>query len=355
MSFQILSPAMQVAEHLKEGILRGQWVKEMPGVIRLSAELGVNRTTIEAGLRLLEKQGLLVPQGVGKRRDIVLPKDATAPNIRVTILLHSQNDTTNQLFIGLKHELDKAGFSARFAVKTLVQLGMRPTSVAKLVEKTESDAWIVLAGSREVLEFFAARGVPAFAMFGQRSGVNIAGAGPDNLAALQAAVQRLLALGHRKISLVVHRELREPKPGPFANTFLAELAKHGIAINPAYNLPDWEESGDGLRGCLDRLFRHTPPSALILDEAILFHTAQKHLARKGILAPQHVSMICTDPDPSFDWEDPTVAHIRWEPRDVAMRIVSWVERVARGIEDTRQTFTKARFIEGGTMGSAPSS
>jgi DNA-binding LacI/PurR family transcriptional regulator/predicted transcriptional regulator len=353
MSFRILSPAMQMAEHLKSEILRGRWRKEMPGVIRLSAELGVNRTTVEAGLRLLENQGLLVPRGPGKQRQIVLSENFPEPGIRVTILPYQQNDTTDQLIVGLRHELDNSGFSARFAPKSLADLGMRPAAVAKLIEKTDSDAWIVFSGSREVLECFEASGVPTFAMFGQRSGLDIAGAGPDKVPALRIAVRRLLELGHRRISLIVGRELREPNPGPFASAFLSELEHHGIPVNPAYNLPDWGDSGDGLRRCLDSLFRLTAPTALILDQAILLHTAQAHLARKGILGPGQVSLVCADPDPSFSWAEPSVAHIRWEPRDVAKRAVRWANRVARGMEDTRQTFTRARFIEGGTIGPSP--
>ena len=48
--------------------------------------------------------------------------------------------------------------------------------------------------------------------------------------------------------------------------------------------------------------------------------------------------------------DPTVAHIRWELRDAARRVVRWVGRVARGMVDTRQPFATARFIKGGAMG-----
>jgi hypothetical protein len=33
--------------------------------------------------------------------------------------------------------------------------------------------------------------------------------------------------------------------------------------------------------------------------------------------------------------------------------VSWANNVSQGKEDLRQTFTKADFIEGGTMGKAP--
>lgn len=48
-----------------------------------------------------------------------------------------------------------------------------------------------------------------------------------------------------------------------------------------------------------------------------------------------------------------VAHIRWDSRPVVRRIVRWVDDVGRGKEEKRQTLTKAEFVEGGTVGSAP--
>jgi DNA-binding LacI/PurR family transcriptional regulator len=191
--------------------------------------------------------------------------------------------------------------------------------------------------------------VPAFALFGRRSSVRIAGAGPDKLRAMQMATRRLIALGHRKIVMLLREEHRKPQPGPYARAFLEELDKHGISTSP-YNLPDWEASGDGLRRCLDSLFRVTPPSAVILDEVFILNLAQHHLARRGILAPEHVSLVCSDPYPFFDLACPSVAHIHWEPRQVVRRIVRWAANVARGKEDLRQTMTPAKFIEGGTIG-----
>ena len=48
--------------------------------------------------------------------------------------------------------------------------------VSRFVRKTKADAWIVCAGSREVLEWFSAQPVPAFALFGRRDGLPIAAA-----------------------------------------------------------------------------------------------------------------------------------------------------------------------------------
>jgi hypothetical protein len=39
-------------------------------------------------------------------------------------------------------------------------------------------------------------------------------------------------------------------------------------------------------------FQHTPPTALIINESLLFIAAQQHLARRGIAAPENISLIC---------------------------------------------------------------
>jgi hypothetical protein len=75
---------------------------------------------------------------------------------------------------------------------------------------------------------------------------------------------------------------------------------------------------------------------------LLFHAAKDHLARHGILAPAQVSLICTEPDPTFAWCRPTIAHLNWDSRPV----VRWVDNVAKDKDDRRQTLTKIEFIEG---------
>lgn len=68
--------------------------------------------------------------------------------------------------------------------------------------------------------------------------------------------------------------------------------------------------------------------------------------------PQEVSLVCTDADPTFDWCQPSVAHIRWDSRPVVRRIVRWAANVSQSKEDVRQTLTPAEFVPGGTIGPA---
>ena len=59
----------------------------MPGVNPLVEELGVNHKTVEAALRMLEDEGLLVNQGRGRQRRIALPENHAPPALRVGILV----------------------------------------------------------------------------------------------------------------------------------------------------------------------------------------------------------------------------------------------------------------------------
>lgn len=156
---QLRSSAEQVAMHLRAELASGRLCGSMPGVLRLELDLGVNRKAVDAALQQLEREGLLVAQGAGK---------VAAPQLRVAILPGEAAEQRLDYIVELQHELAGAGHAAVNAPKTMVELGMDVRRIARMVEKTEADAWVVMAGSREVLEWFSSKPVPAFALFGRR-------------------------------------------------------------------------------------------------------------------------------------------------------------------------------------------
>lgn len=351
MSFRLRTYAEQVAGHLRSEILAGRWTGELPGEDRLGAELNVNHTTVGAAIRQLENEGLLVNRGAGRPRGIRIPKNAAAPSLRIAILLYEGIDRKLGYMVDLQHRLIEAGHRPAIPPKALVDLKMDVKRIASLVDKTKADAWVIQSGSTEVLEWFSRQGVPAFAFAGRRRGVNIAGSGPDKVPALRGAVRRLFELGHRRIVMLAREERRKPSPGQVERSFIQELESLGIATG-SFNLPDWNDTKDGLYRLLDSLFRHTPPTALIIDEVPLYLAVELHLARLGLLAPEGVSLLCLDPSPMFRWHRPSVAHISWDSGPIINQIVKWADTVARGHDNRRQTFTKAGFVEGGTFGPA---
>jgi DNA-binding transcriptional regulator YhcF (GntR family) len=339
----------QVADHIRTALMQGRWSGNLPGRNQLASELGVNSKTVEAAVRQLENEGVLVNLGAGRRRRIELPAKASAPSLRVAILLSEKVDRSLEYIVDLRHQLREAGHSAFHPADTLNELGMAPAHVAGLVARTAAEAWVVMAGSRDVLEWFAARPVPAFALFGPMRGLHLAGAAPDKAPAFSEATRALLDLGHRRIALLVRSRRRLPTAGPPEQAFLDALKARGIPPT-RYHLPDWDENPASFHAMLNAMFRVTPPSALIVDEAAHFVAVMQFCLARRIRVPEDLSLICTDADPAFAWCQPSIAHIAWDSQPLVRRVLKWADGISRGKGDVRQTFAVAKFMPGGTMG-----
>lgn len=350
--FRAKSAAEQLADFIKEQILCGTWQNFMPGAPAVGRELGVDHRMVISAFDILETEGLLVSEGVGKRRRIFLDKNLSLPALKFQIIPYEESDKQLFWILDLQHKLMDAGHICSFSSFTLTGLDMDLSKLKRHFEMTTADAWIVSAGSEQILSWLALQNKPAFALAGRMNGTGLPGCRPNKATALRAAVRRLIELGHRRIVLMAREERRKPQPGLTERTFLQELEANGIQIGP-YNLPDWEDNVQDFHRCLGSLFRHTPPTAIVIDEVPHFFAAQLHLAQLGIIAPRDVSLICSDPNPAFNWCQTTVAHIDWDAEPMVRRMLRWADQVARGKEDRKQDYINAHFIEGGTVGPVP--
>jgi DNA-binding LacI/PurR family transcriptional regulator len=324
----------------------------MPGVTALAEKLGLSPKTAAAALRQLEKERLVSHEGAGRRRRILLPESGRIlPAMRVSILLGESEDAGLGYMVEILHQLSAAGFLAGFAPKTLSGLGMNPKRMTEFVEKNESDAWVLLGASQEVLKWFSARHIPTFAIFGSFRDLPVAGSGPDKIPALKDIIENLTRLGHSRIVLINRSPRRIPMPGAFELAFLNELGKRGIATS-AYNMPDWQETADGLVRCLESLFKITPPTAFILDEATFFTAVMRFLFIRNLRVPEDVSIICNDDDPSFSWVHPPISRVSWDARLLVRDVMRWADHLNRGVRDVSQSLFQANFVPGATLGPA---
>ena len=350
--FRARTTTEQVADYLREAIAQRQWGGRLPGGSRLAKELGVGKSTIEGALALLEADGLLIPQGDRRSRQIEPKRAGRGRSWKIEILLYEESDRKLDFLLEIQYKLQQAGHAATFSDKTLTALRMEVGRVARYAEGVGADAWVVVGGNRRVLEYFAERPEPAYALFGRHFSVTIPGSSIYNTDTLVGIVERLIALGHRRIVTLTHEERRKPNPGLFERRFLETLSRHGIRPG-AYNLPDWDEGPGGLQRCLDTLFGVTPPTALIIAEPHLSLAAQMHLAGRGILAPRDVSIFCCDSDPAFRAFEPMVAHLRWEAKPLVRNVIRWASQIRQNKHPRRQSVIQAEVIEGGTIGPAP--
>jgi DNA-binding LacI/PurR family transcriptional regulator len=251
--------------------------------------------------------------------------------------------------VDILRRLRDTGHDAVFADKTMRDLGMNVKRIARFVEASAADAWVVLAGSRDILEWFAGRETPAYALFGRNSKSPLASLSLQRAEALVELADRLVDLGHRRIVMLSREERRKPTPGFVEQVFLDRLAERGIKIG-AYNFPDWGDSPREFRKMLDSLFGLTPPTALIVDEPSLCVAVIQHLSRLKLTAPDNVSLACLDMSNSFEWCDPSIAHIAWDLRQVIKSVLKWADNIGRGKDDRRKISSKVRLVIGGTIG-----
>ncbi len=352
---RLLSVVEQTVEHLRKGLHAGRWGGRLPGVVRLAAECDVSAGVVRAALLQLESEGLLSSQGLGRSRIIAsrpLNTDPLRP-LRVGFLMHDapsgEQSQTAQILLQIQHDLEAAGNTVFFSRKSQVELGYDVSRITRYVRENPADAWLVVAGSRELLQWFASQPVPAIALYGRTDGVQIARTGPDKVAAYIAATRALIELGHRRIVLITRRPRRKPTPGNAECAFLQELAKHGIAMGD-FNLPEWEETPKGFSTLLETLFRLTPPTALIIEESPRLVAAMLFLLERGIKVPEQVSLVSAEYDNTIEWCHPAFAHMRGNSLPIVRRIVRWVTAAQRGNADCTTINFPAKFIPGGTIG-----
>lgn len=343
---EILSAPEQVARHLKAQIQMRTWTGIMPGGAALARELGIGRTTADSALDLLAAEGIVESQGARRRRQIV-KADLSLDDkpISVGLLLYEPEDASNPHVFELRKQLFTTRFRMELAPKTLLELGHNPSRVDKMLRDHPYDAWVIHAGSEPVLRWCSELSIPAFALFGRMKDLKIPGVKPDKIPAMRDALRIVTGLGHRRMVLLVREERRSPSYGNFEKVFLEELAALGI-LTGNYNIPDWQETPSGLRSCLEKLLKITPPSVIFVGDAVLFIAIQNLLRQMNTKASNQVCLICTDHHPNFDWCDPPIPHFSWDHRATVRQIVNWLRQMSRGKPTYKQTFAPTKFVHG---------
>ncbi len=350
--FRPLTTSDQLANHLREEILNGELVGTMPGINHLVKSMGINSVAVTKALKQLERENLIISQGRRRKRLISKEIKPSSKSLRVAFLHYDKHNELRHDSILARQVLIDAGHKTITAPKTMQDLGMNTDRIARMAESIDVDAWIIFAASAETLEWFANFRLPALAIYGRFKRQNMPGIGISKQHTTEKVINRLAELGHSRIVLMIREERRKPNLGSVELTFLKLLESHGIKTS-SYNIPDWKESSEGLQECLENLLLHTPPTAMIVGDPVLFHAIQIHLANRGLKSPEHISLFCDDYAESFEWVLPSISHIRWDHRPILRRVLQWTKNVTLGKEDLKHTLTIAKLVDNGSIGPVP--
>jgi biotin operon repressor len=357
-----ITAADQTATHLRDGIREGRWKHQLPGTRKLAEELKISRFTVNEAVAKLLDEGVLVRAGDRRPHRVASAPGSSAPKSRVlrtALLLPDALDKfdpdSRRWIMEVISNVRSFGHEC-VSVTLPVSKGAGKTGrLARLVRDTEADAWLVYNGTREVLQWFCTNEGPVLALGGNCRELPLALVAASDMAVVgREAFRRLAGLGHRRMVFIGRQSLRIPEPRLIIRTFHEEL--QAIGVKPGeYNVPDWDETPEGLEALLKSLFRVTPPSALICETSQITSGVLGFLAKSGIRVPGDVSVVSmsTDGNP-VDWVFPGVrlAHAEMAESPFFRRIRDWVTNVARGRADTRRFICPAHLNEGNTIGTS---
>ena len=282
--FRSRSTSEQLADHLRGEILRGAFGTTMPGIKKLVKGLGVNSRAVNDALKLLESEGILAGQGERRRHRIVMEKKKPPPAMRIAFVPFDVASKTEPLNLEILRTLSEHGHDPFFTGKTLMDLNFDLRRIAGMVGQIEADAWIVTSAMRPVLNWFVAKRLPAFALYGAPLGLPIAGACPDHAPVMLDVCRRLLGLGHRRIVMLLYRGQVDLATARIAPMLLDEMERHGISTS-RYNVPQWQDSPEGFHRFLKSMFQSSPPTALIVEEVAHLIAILQFCGQRGIRVP----------------------------------------------------------------------
>lgn len=350
----------QVVEWLREGARAGRWGAGLPGLGTLSKEFGVAEGTVRRAVRLLEKEGVFSYAGAGRRRQVALgpPNGKTKParSLRVAVLLRDRLENDSAGFrwamAAAQAKIEAKGHQMVILKKTQADFQFDDSRIIRMLKRESADLWIVVAGSRPLLEWLTAQDRRVFAIGGPYVGIpKVAGVGANTVSAHLDTIRRLCALGHRRIVFLMPSFVRQVngKPSSIAKIIMEELAAHGIS-GGSYHLPEFKETPDGLRARLDALFRVTPPTAIFATYPGWMFGVLSYLASRNFKVPQDVSVVCGNEASGFAWMQPPVSHYQHDDVTMVRRVAEWVNHWAQGRSNFKQESLLTRLIEQGSIG-----
>jgi DNA-binding LacI/PurR family transcriptional regulator len=119
----------------------------------------------------------------------------------------------------------------------------------------------------------------------------------DNRAGARAAIEHLIALGHRRIGLVTGVRGIAPTEERLSG-YTEALEKHGIAVDPTLIAMTRPRVDGGERGAMQLLALEDRPTALFMMDGTMVIGALRTITKLGLRCPEDIALACFD---DFTW------------------------------------------------------
>jgi len=234
-----------------------------------------------------------------------------------------------QVIAGLTSVTGPAGF--RLLVEPIEDVS-RPDTYLRLAREAHVDG-MILSGVRsddDQLRRLSERDFPVV-LWGRLSGSDLPFVDVDNTVAARAAVEHLIALGHRRIGCITNGPPEDTASASRLGGYRHALETNGIAFEPALvRYGDFEERS-GNEAMLALLALPDRPSAVFVASDEVALGALKATRALGVRVPDDVAIVGFDDLPISEFVAPALTTVRVPARAIgAQAALMLIELVTSG-------------------------
>ena len=336
MSFRNASLPERVAQSMADAIDRGLWHSVLPGVRSLAEEFEVSVPTIREALTILEHAGRVTPAVKGKPRKLIdAPARKLAPGgldgktvgFLVPLAPCDLGRTDRAVFDHMVRSIERHGG------RTLVAAQTSRRDVSRAAERAlaePAELWVGLSLSRSLAQAMIRRKARCVFVNGDAQALDQPYAGPSFTAGIQLAIERLAALGHKRIVTLMHPTWLDEGAASRWSATRAALERVGIAPSSFHTQALAQATPEAVVEALGRVFSLTPPTAIIAPSGVVAIGCLTALSGRGILTPDEVSLISLADDSALQWTTPPLARVVVDPRKTAKAAVRFLEKAVDG-------------------------
>ena len=343
----------RVESALAEAIKAGDLGPRLPGIRELESMLGVSRTAIQPALDALVAKGLLIQ--IGPRRRLQVANDARdgAKHVstrKVLMLESSQHGIRTMIATVIAASLANRPGAKNWIIDHQVIKADQSRSNDKrwqrLLDSSGADALIVVAGTRNTLDWASGCGVPVLALGGDTTDFPIPAVGYDSNAMVTMAPDRLLATGHRDICfpLGVHSP---SYVGEMERAMIDAFTRHGVEFQPKLHFPQWHSNvPEAWREGLHWRFGSRRPDALLLASVSAYQACLGVLMELGLKVPDDLSLVVIGEQSELSWFHPVPASFDLDPLKLADKIANWIDSPKN---EQSSFILQPKWLEGGSI------
>jgi LacI family transcriptional regulator len=183
--------------------------------------------------------------------------------------------------------------------------------------------------SASLSEFMARHRVPVVEADRRFASDSVSAVVVDNRAAARATTEHLLALGHRRIAMLLD-ETDWTTGRERAAGYEDAMRASGVSLDPALMVPTGWDVETARAAARDLLQREEPPTALFAGNNLLAEGAWRAAADAGKSIPDHVSLVSFDDAPWMSMVSPGITAIAQDAEAIGRAAVATLIAELRG-------------------------